>query len=132
MLLYLRKNRIMSKIMTIGNATLDIIIAMDGYPVEDKKHLALGQRIQRGGNASNTSEVLAQLGHDVSLVVPLADDDASNAIRHSLDRRGARGAYGQLPNQDVVHSPAFDFGELVVTTIGTYWVNFNHIRSILC
>jgi len=81
-------NTLMKKIMNIGNATLDIIIAMDAYPIEDKKHLALGQRFQRGGNAANTSDVLAQLGCDVSLLVPLADDDASNTICHSLESQG--------------------------------------------
>lgn len=31
--------------------------------------------------------------------------------------RGSEGAYGQLPDQNIVHSPAFDFGE-VVDTVG--------------
>ncbi len=83
----------MKKILTIGNATLDIIVAMDCYPVEDEKYRALGQRIQRGGNASNSSEVLANLGHQVSLLVPFADDDASQTIQHSLQYAGVDMSY---------------------------------------
>ena len=83
----------MAKLLMIGNATLDIIVSMDAFPIEDKKHLALGQTFRRGGNASNTSEVLTQLGHDVSLVAPLADDTASETIRHSLQQRSVDLSY---------------------------------------
>ena len=53
--------------MTIGNATLDVIVAMDGW------------------------------------------------ISCEIKKPRSEGAYGQLPDQNVVHSPAFDFGELVDT-----------------
>jgi len=53
----------MSCILGIGIATLDVINTVDGYPPEDAEVRALGQRVCRGGNATNTLVVLAQLGH---------------------------------------------------------------------
>ncbi|MEJ2644139.1 MAG: PfkB family carbohydrate kinase [Gammaproteobacteria bacterium] len=56
----------MARILGIGIATLDIINTVDGYPPEDGEVRALAQRVCRGGNATNTLVVLAQLGHRCS------------------------------------------------------------------
>lgn len=121
---YVKESTEMSRIMTIGNATLDVIIAMPEFPVEDKKHLALGQRIQRGGNASNTSEVLAQLGHDVSLVAPLADDDASLTIRHSLERCGVD------LRHCVIHQNAISPTSYIITNESSKSRTIIHVRDL--
>ncbi len=54
---------IMSRILAIGIATLDIINSVDGFPAEDAEVRAVAQRVCRGGNAANTLVVLSQLGH---------------------------------------------------------------------
>ncbi|MDM8566886.1 PfkB family carbohydrate kinase [Candidatus Halobeggiatoa sp. HSG11] len=54
----------MANILGIGNAALDIINIVDGYPAEDDEVRAINQRIVRGGNVANTLVVLSQLGHN--------------------------------------------------------------------
>lgn len=74
----------MSKIISIGVATLDIINHVDHYPREDEELRASGQERVRGGNAANTACVLAQLGHQVEFIGALADDTAAQHIRADL------------------------------------------------
>ncbi|MCK5877325.1 MAG: ketohexokinase [Candidatus Marithrix sp.] len=54
----------MANILGIGNATLDIINVVDGYPAEDDEVRTVKQRVARGGNIANTLVVLSQLGHN--------------------------------------------------------------------
>jgi ketohexokinase len=74
----------MARILTVGIATLDIINTVDGFPAEDAEVRATSQVMSRGGNASNTSVVLSQLGHDCTWAGSLADDPGSEIIRADL------------------------------------------------
>ena len=47
----------MSRILVVGNATLDIIHSVDHYPAEDEELRASTQRRVRGGNAATTAYV---------------------------------------------------------------------------
>lgn len=74
----------MSKIISIGVATLDIVNHVDHYPREDEELRATSQHYARGGNAANTACVLAQLGHQVEFIGSLADDDAARLIQDNF------------------------------------------------
>jgi ketohexokinase len=84
------RNPIVARILTIGIATLDIINSVDGFPNEDDEVRATSQELRRGGNASNTAVVLAQLGHDCAWAGTLADDASSNIIRSDLTACGVK------------------------------------------
>ncbi|MBL1278502.1 MAG: ketohexokinase [Ectothiorhodospiraceae bacterium] len=74
----------MARILTVGIATLDIINTVEAYPEEDTEVRACAQKRQRGGNASNTAVVLAQLGHDIAWAGCLADDASAEFILADL------------------------------------------------
>jgi ketohexokinase len=74
----------MARILTVGIATLDIINSVAAFPAEDDEMRAQEQNICRGGNASNSAVVLAQLGHECSWAGTLADDASSELIRADL------------------------------------------------
>lgn len=78
----------MSRILVVGNATLDIVHSVDHYPAEDEELRASAQRRQRGGNAANTAVVLAQHGHRVGFAGTLADDAAAKEIQADLASEG--------------------------------------------
>lgn len=78
----------MSRILTVGIATLDIINTVDHYPQEDEKLRALSQHMRRGGNAANTACVLTQLGHDVNLLCTLAQDASAEQVKKDLAQHG--------------------------------------------
>lgn len=80
----------MARILVIGIATLDIINSVDGFPPEDDEVRATSQELRRGGNASNTAVVLAQLGHDCAWAGSLADDASSEIIRADLTACGVK------------------------------------------
>ena len=77
----------MSKILTVGNATLDIINMVAHYPAEDEEMRADSQRIECGGNAANTASVLAQYHHEVEFAGTLADDSNGQLIENGLNAR---------------------------------------------
>lgn len=74
----------MSRILVVGNATLDIINMVDSYPHEDQEVRAHDQLIRRGGNAANTAVVLSQLGHQCDWAGTLADEPDGDLIRQDL------------------------------------------------
>lgn len=74
----------MSRILAVGNATLDIINVVDSYPHEDQEVRASSQHISRGGNAANTLVVLSQLGHQCHWAGSLADEPGGGLIRDDL------------------------------------------------
>jgi ketohexokinase len=85
----------MPRILAIGIATLDIVNLVPEYPTEDSEIRALGQRVSRGGNATNTLAVLSQLGHRCSWGGVLAADADSAPIladlhAHDIDLRYCR------------------------------------------
>lgn len=93
----------MSRILSVGIATLDIINEVDHYPAEDEELRAQHQRLQRGGNAANTACVLTQFGHQVSLLCTLANDAAAGRIRHDLQTHGVM--LDQLVTIEKAHTP---------------------------
>ncbi|NIP72662.1 MAG: ketohexokinase [Gammaproteobacteria bacterium] len=76
----------MARILGIGNATVDVINTVDGYPAEDAEVRAVSQRIVRGGNAANTLVVLSQLGHRCAWVGTLAREPDAERIGADLER----------------------------------------------
>lgn len=85
----------MPRILAIGIATVDIINEVAAYPAEDSEVRALGQRVTRGGNATNTLAVLSQLGHACSWGGVFAEDADSGHIladlaAHRIDLRHCR------------------------------------------
>jgi ketohexokinase len=77
-----------ARILGVGVATLDQILEVAEYPLEDSEIRALAQRQVRGGNAANTLAVLAQIGHHCAWVGALADDPAGTFVRFDLEGRG--------------------------------------------
>jgi len=78
----------MSKILVVGNLTLDIVHSVAGYPAEDTEIRATAQRFQRGGNGATTALVLAQHGHRVSFAGTLGDDHYSQQLAGELTDAG--------------------------------------------
>lgn len=72
----------------VGIATLDIVNEVAAYPAEDSEVRALGQRVRRGGNATNTLVVLSQLGHACTWIGTLGEDAHSQEILRDLHRHG--------------------------------------------
>jgi ketohexokinase len=76
------------KIFGIGNATLDIVMTVDGYPRENDEIRCRDRSLRRGGNAANTLVVLSQLGHRCVWAGTLADTAEGEFIRDDLERHG--------------------------------------------
>ncbi|HKJ71574.1 MAG TPA: PfkB family carbohydrate kinase [Gammaproteobacteria bacterium] len=80
----------MAAILGVGVATLDIVNEVAAYPAEDSEVRADAQRLRRGGNAANTLEVLAQLGHSCAWAGVWADEPDGRWIVGDLEARGVR------------------------------------------
>ncbi len=78
----------MARILGIGIATLDIVMEVERYPVEDAEIRALDRRRVRGGNVTNTLVTLASLGHSCSWLGTLADDTDAGVIEADLRCHG--------------------------------------------
>jgi ketohexokinase len=78
----------MAHILSVGIAVLDLVLETPHYPAEDEELRALSVREAVGGNAANTAQVLAQLGHGVELAAVLAPDDAGSRMRKGLEAAG--------------------------------------------
>jgi ketohexokinase len=76
----------MARVLGVGVATVDVVFRVDAYPQEDAEVRALGRRVLRGGNASNTLVVLSQLGHDCAFAGVLAGGEGASVIREDLAR----------------------------------------------
>jgi len=86
----------MARVLCVGIATLDIINLVDRYPAEDSEVRALSQEIRAGGNASNTAQVLAQLGTDSHWVGNLSDQPQASIVRDAFARFGVDASLGRL------------------------------------
>jgi ketohexokinase len=80
----------MAAILGMGVATLDIVNEVAAYPAEDSEVRAQAQRLRRGGNAANTLDVLAQLGHRCAWAGVWADEPDGRWIVGDLEARGVR------------------------------------------
>jgi ketohexokinase len=76
------------RVLAVGTATLDIVNRVPAYPQEDQELRAIGQRVQRGGNAANTLEILSHLGHQTFWAGCLAQDASSERVRAEMQRAG--------------------------------------------
>ncbi|MGB5443642.1 MAG: PfkB family carbohydrate kinase [Gammaproteobacteria bacterium] len=74
----------MAKLLGIGNATLDIIHLVDGYPDENHEMRCRARHVRRGGNTANTLVVLSQLGIACSWAGTLVDNKDGALIRDDL------------------------------------------------
>ncbi len=86
----------MAKILGIGNATLDIVLTVDGYPQENDEIRCTDRSIRRGGNTANTLVVLSQLGHACNWAGMLVDTAEGQFIRNDLESRGVDTAASRL------------------------------------
>lgn len=85
----------MARILAVGIAALDVICTVERYPEEDGEVRALGRRLARGGNATNTLVVLSQLGHACAWAGVLGAREGGDLIlsdlaRHGIDTHGCR------------------------------------------
>ena len=78
----------MARILGTGNATLDIVLTVDGYPQENDEIRCTDRSIRRGGNSANTLVVLSQLGHTCSWAGMLVDTVEGRFIRDDLENHG--------------------------------------------
>ncbi len=78
----------MHRIMSVGIATLDIVNVVEEYPGEDSEVRAISHHVRRGGNAANTADALAQLGHESRWLGVLADDPDASHITGALEAAG--------------------------------------------
>jgi ketohexokinase len=101
----------MARILTVGIATLDLIFDVDHYPSEDEEMRARNLRVARGGNASNTAVVLAQLGHQVSFAGVLADAPENQILLADFQRFGVDVSHcvhrpGKPPTSSILVAPS--------------------------
>ena len=86
----------MARILGTGNATLDIVLTVDGYPQENDEIRCTDRFVRRGGNTANTLVVLSQLGHACSWAGTLVDSAEGKFIRDDLETRGVDTAATRL------------------------------------
>ncbi len=77
----------MACILGVGNATLDIINTVAGYPTEDAEIRAVAQRVCLGGNVANTLTVLAGV-HQCYWAGTWADEADGQRICNALQHAG--------------------------------------------
>jgi ketohexokinase len=100
------------RILAVGIATLDVVNEVAAYPAEDAEVRALRQTRRRGGNATNTLVVLAQLGHRCDWAGVLADEPDAALVLDDLARHRIGVAHcqhhlgGKLPTSYVTLSAA--------------------------
>ena len=100
------------RVLGVGIATLDIVNRVAAYPAEDAEVRALSQQRRRGGNATNTLVVLAQLGHTCDWAGVLPDEPDTALVLADLARHGVgidrcvRRHGGKLPTSYITLSEA--------------------------
>ena len=77
----------MSKVLSVGIATVDTIVLVDKYPAANERVVALQSVRAVGGPATTAAVAMARLGVDVALSCVIGDDDNGRFI---LDRKSTR------------------------------------------
>ena len=109
----------MTKVLSIGIATVDTIVLVDKYPTANERVVALQSVRAVGGPATTAAVTMARLGVDVSLACVIGDDDDGRFIFDTLKREG-------VDTRNVVVNPA------IHTAIGTIVVSKSeHTRAIM-
>ena len=101
----------MSKVLSVGIATLDTIVLVDRYPGANERVVARQTIRAVGGPATTAAVTMARLGVDVALACVIGDDEAGRIIFETLQREG-------VDTRDVVVDPtlATATGTIVVAS----------------
>ena len=77
-----------ARVVCIGVATLDAIVAVDRIPGPDERVPGVAGALRGGGVAATAAVALARLGVPVALVGRVGDDETGRWIRDDLAREG--------------------------------------------
>ena len=109
----------MSKVLSVGIATVDTIVLVEKYPAANERVVALQSIRAVGGPATTAAVTMARLGIDVTLSCVIGDDDDGRFIFDTLKREG-------VDTRNVIVNPA------IRTAIGTIVVSKSeHTRAIM-
>jgi sulfofructose kinase len=109
----------MTKVLSVGIATVDTIVLVDKYPAANERVVALDSVRAVGGPATTAAVTMARLGIDVSLSCVIGDDEAGRFIFDTLKREG-------VDTKHVIVNPQ------IKTAIGTIVVSKNEqTRAIM-
>ncbi len=100
----------MTKVLSVGIATVDTIVLVDKYPAANERVVALESVRAVGGPATTAAVTMARLGIDVALSCVIGDDDAGRFIFDTLKREG-------VDTKNVIMNPQ------IKTAIGTIVVS---------
>ena len=78
----------MTKVLSVGIATVDTIVLVDKYPAANERVVALDSVRAVGGPATTAAVTMARLGIDVALSCVIGDDEAGRFIFDTLKREG--------------------------------------------
>lgn len=99
-----------NNVLIVGNCVVDQIMVLPHYPHQDEELLAEEKTMAIGGNACNSSRILAELGHQVSLVSSLARDSEAQWLLEQLSDAGINTEYCR-------QHPAY------ATPVSSIWLN---------
>ena len=89
----------MTRVLSVGVATLDTIVLVDKYPTANERGVAKQTTRAVGGPATTAAVTMARLGIDVSLACVIGDDEAGRYIFDTLKREGVDTKHVQIdPN----------------------------------
>jgi sulfofructose kinase len=109
----------MSKVLSVGIATVDTIVLVEKYPAANERVVAQQSVRAVGGPATTAAVTMARLGIDVALSCVIGDDDDGRFIFDTLKREG-------VDTRNVIVNPA------IRTAIGTIVVSRSeHTRAIM-
>lgn len=109
------------KILCVGLCCLDIISVVRAFPKEDTDQRSLDYYWQRGGNASNSSTILALLGADVEFLGTLVKSQEYGFLKSSFSKCGI----------GTDHCPVFEEGEVSCPVAVVIVNQVNGSRTIL-
>ena len=67
------------RVLCVGLVCLDEVNVVKSFPIEDTDQRSVERYIARGGNASNSSTVLASIGEAVECFATLANKDRNTS-----------------------------------------------------
>ncbi len=84
---------LMSKILVVGSANADLMIAMPKLPKPGETVRGYDFLVAPGGKGANQATAAARLGGDVGFIGSIGDDDFGKSLRASLFDSGVDTAY---------------------------------------
>ncbi len=99
----------MARILVVGTVTVDHVLSLERYPVEDEKVRCQSHHRRRGGNAATTAVMLSRLGHEVFWAGTVGNDEFGKWVkadfgRWNVDLSLARTLAGPTPISYVLRS----------------------------